>query len=145
MNFYFIKERDFLYIISRFIFTVLGAVVSIIVYSMDYFPLLVALADKTSVGDLLGTLYIWTMTSLYIIQRLGCYGDEVNPLFTDSFRQMLMLSVCTMYSFFKLQGVRGLKMRRGRFLMFSRAINRHIYASKTLYDRIKNKEEKNSY
>ncbi|XP_056005122.1 receptor for retinol uptake stra6-like isoform X2 [Ostrea edulis] len=55
---------------------ILGAVVSIIVYTLDYFPLLTALADKTALGDVLGTAYIWTMTSMYLIQRLGCYGEE---------------------------------------------------------------------
>ena len=67
---------------------VLGAVVSIIVYTLDYFPLLVALADKTSLGDFLGTLYIWTMTSLYVIQRLGCYGVEVG--FNESIIERLI-------------------------------------------------------
>nr|XP_022337726.1 stimulated by retinoic acid gene 6 protein-like [Crassostrea virginica]XP_022337727.1 stimulated by retinoic acid gene 6 protein-like [Crassostrea virginica] len=74
---------------------ILGAVVSIIVYTLDYFPLLVALADKTSLGDFLGTLYIWTMTSLYVIQRLGCYGVEGRQLVL--FIQNIPIFMCMLF------------------------------------------------
>lgn len=102
---------------------ILGAGASIIVYSMDYFPLLVALADKTTLGDLLGTLYIWTMTSLYITQRLGCYGDEGKrmvlfiqniPIF------MCMMFLCVSFPARLIRSVRKLMARVvGSFVEFS--------------------------
>ncbi|XP_061178443.1 receptor for retinol uptake stra6-like [Saccostrea echinata] len=74
---------------------ILGAVVSIIVYTLDYFPLLTALADKTVIGDMVGTLYIWTMTSLFIIQRLGCYGEEGRRLVL--FIQNIPIFMCLVF------------------------------------------------
>ncbi|XP_062602192.1 receptor for retinol uptake stra6-like [Saccostrea cucullata] len=74
---------------------ILAAVVSIIVYTLDYFPLLTALADKTVVGDMAGTLYIWTMTSLFIIQRLGCYGEEGRRLVL--FIQNIPIFMCLIF------------------------------------------------